>query len=160
MIKHAALLLLSSVVFGIPAAGSDGAPEKAAQPLEYVRIYHDSAGESHFASENLSLSLVTFSPDLPPVSAAASLPGSRLTVVSAPAGGVADWHTVPRRQINIMLSGTVEIEVSDGEVRRFGPGSYILGEDTEGSGHRTTVVGNIDAYFAVFAIDDESGQEP
>lgn len=160
MIKHATLLLLSSVVFGIPVAGSDGASEKIAQPLEYVRIYHDSAGQSHFASEKLSLSLVTFSPDLPPVSAAAPLPGSRLTIMSAPAGGVADWHTVPRRQVNIMLSGTVQIEVSDGEVRRFGPGSYILGEDTEGSGHRTTVVRNADAYFAVFALDEESGQEP
>ena len=158
--KHATLFLLSSVVLAIPAVASDGAPVKAAQPLEYVRIYNDRGGESHFSSEDLPLSPVTFSPDLPPVSAAAPLAGSRLIVLAAPAGGVADWHTVPRPQINIMLSGTVEIEVSDGEIRRFGPGSFILGEDTEGRGHRTTMVGNADAFFAVFSIDQPSGEGP
>lgn len=158
--KLAILFLMSFQVFGGSTGASDGVPAEAAQPLEYVRIFHDSAGDSHFSSEVLPLSLVTFSPDLPPVAAAAAMSGSSLTVLAAPAGGVADWHTVPRRQVNIMLSGTVEIEVSDGEVRRFGPGSYILGEDTEGRGHRTTVVGKTDAYFAVFSLDQESGESP
>jgi quercetin dioxygenase-like cupin family protein len=39
------------------------------------------------------------------------------------------------------LSGEIEAEVSDGEVRRFGPGAVILLEDTSGPGHITRVVG-------------------
>ena len=147
-------------ILGMLAAASAGSQQQPARPLEYVRIYHDSAGDSHFSVEKLELSPVSFSPALPPVSASAPVAGSGLIVLSAPAGGLAEWHTVPRRQINIMLSGTVQIEVSDGDIRRFGPGSYILGEDTEGKGHRTTVVSSSDAYFAVFTLDQQGSERP
>lgn len=78
-----------------------------------------------------------------------------MVVLSAPARGVADWHPVPGRQVNIMLSGEIEIEVSDGEKRRFGPGSYILGEDADGMGHITRVVGSEAAYFVVVTLADQ-----
>jgi hypothetical protein len=35
----------------------------------------------------------------------------------------------------------VEVEASDGEVRRFGPGEAVLVEDTGGKGHITRNVG-------------------
>src|SRR5215468_8213673 len=38
------------------------------------------------------------------------------------------------------LSGTVEVTASDGEFRRFGPGSLLLLEDTHGKGHSTRVL--------------------
>jgi quercetin dioxygenase-like cupin family protein len=34
-----------------------------------------------------------------------------------------------------LLKGTMEITVSDGETRRFEPGSIVLAEDTHGKGH-------------------------
>lgn len=46
-----------------------------------------------------------------------------------------DWHNAPQRQFVISLDGEFEIEVSDGSVRRFGPGAIILVEDTTGRGH-------------------------
>ena len=46
-----------------------------------------------------------------------------------------DWHPAPRRQFVINLTGEVEITASDGEVRRFGPGTIMLAEDTTGKGH-------------------------
>ncbi len=48
-----------------------------------------------------------------------------------------DWHPAPRRQLVILLDGEIEIEVGDGEVRRFKGGDVLLLEDTEGRGHRT-----------------------
>jgi len=48
-----------------------------------------------------------------------------------------DWHTAPRRQFILQISASTEREVSDGEVRRFGPGTLILVEDLTGKGHIT-----------------------
>ena len=102
----------------------------------------------------MAFQLVSFSPNVPPVSAGQPSVVTNMVVLSAPVGGVADWHPVPRRQINIVLSGEVEIEVSDGEKRRFGPGSYLLGEDTAGKGHVTRVIGDEAVYFAVIALGE------
>ena len=52
-----------------------------------------------------------------------------------------DWHNAPRRQFVVNLSGEVEIEVSDGAIRRFGPGSILLAEDVTGKGHISRGVG-------------------
>ncbi len=48
-----------------------------------------------------------------------------------------DWHNTSRKTFNIILSGEVEIEASDGTRKRFGPGEVILAEDHTGRGHRT-----------------------
>jgi len=128
---------------------------KAAEPFGYTRIHSDGTGESHFEDTRFTFSLTEFSPDLPPVFASAAQSTGNMVVLSAPAGGVADWHPVPGKQVNVILSGMVEIEVSDGEVRRFGPGSYILGEDTLGKGHITRVVGSIDAYFLAISLSND-----
>ena len=45
------------------------------------------------------------------------------------------WHTAPRRQWCMTLSGTVEIGVGDGTVKTFGPGDVFLAEDVTGQGH-------------------------
>jgi hypothetical protein len=52
--------------------------------------------------------------------------------------GVNGWHTVAQPQVVVRLSGDAEIQTSDGEVRRVGPGTILLAEDTTGKGHRTT----------------------
>lgn len=131
-------------------------PPEIADAMHYTRIYSDSNGQSHFSTELKLFSLVEFSPLLPPVSVSESITTSDIVILSAPAQGVADWHPVPRRQINIILIGEVEIEVSDGKIRSFGPGSLILGEDTEGIGHITRVISDVDAYFAVISLVDKN----
>ena len=45
------------------------------------------------------------------------------------------WHNAPRRQWCITLSGTVDIGISDGTVKTFGPGDVFLAEDVTGQGH-------------------------
>jgi hypothetical protein len=62
----------------------------------------------------------------------------------APPGRVADWHTAPRRQYVITISGHGEIEVAGGKKFQVGPGSIDLVEDVTGKGHITRTVGNED----------------
>ena len=45
------------------------------------------------------------------------------------------WHNPPRRKLVIWLTGEVEFETSDGDVRRVAAGSVIISEDTTGKGH-------------------------
>jgi hypothetical protein len=53
-----------------------------------------------------------------------------------------DPHPAPRKQWVVMLRGAIEVEVSDGTRRRFGPGELVLVTDTTGSGHITVTVGD------------------
>jgi hypothetical protein len=62
----------------------------------------------------------------------------------APPGRVSDWHTAPRRQYVITLSGHGELEVSGGKKISVGPGNIELVEDISGKGHITRVVGTED----------------
>jgi hypothetical protein len=52
-----------------------------------------------------------------------------------------DYHTAPRRQYVVNLTGSVEIEVGDGTKRVLGPGTILLAEDTTGRGHISRNVG-------------------
>ena len=54
------------------------------------------------------------------------------------------WHNAPWRQYVVTLSGTWEIETSDGDIRRFGPGDVLLAEDLTGKGHVNRVDGLVE----------------
>ena len=54
-----------------------------------------------------------------------------------------DWHPAPARQLVVLLDGEIEIEVGDGEIRRFAGGEVLLLEDTTGRGHRTRNIGSV-----------------
>ena len=50
-----------------------------------------------------------------------------------------DWHPAPRRQYWVQIAARIEVEVSDGHVKQFGPGDVALLEDITGRGHVTRV---------------------
>ena len=110
-----------------------------AGPVRYTRVYSDSLGETHFADEDLSFELADYAPPAPPISVSGQYRAESMTFISSPPGWFGDLHPAPCRQFIIVLSGELEVEVSDGEVRRFGPGSFCLVEDTEGKGHVSRV---------------------
>ena len=57
---------------------------------------------------------------------------------SRPAGrSNTNWHTSPRRQFVITLSGRAELEVANDQKVVTGPGHIDLIEDTAGKGHLT-----------------------
>ena len=68
-------------------------------------------------------------------------------------GSFADWHTAPRRQFVITLTGEVEIGLADGTLRRFGPGDVLLADDTTGRGHTTRDVGAVGRVTAYVPLE-------
>lgn len=120
--------------------------------MKYTRLYADSEGESHFEDVDVAMEETIFAPPAPPLKLSEVLSSSRFSFVSAPPGWSGDWHPAPKRQFMLYLQGEVEAETSDGEVRRFGPGSVTLVEDTSGSGHRSRVVGDRDVILAVVQL--------
>jgi hypothetical protein len=73
-------------------------------------------------------------------------------------GTVIDWHTAPRRQYVITLSGHGELEVAGGKKIPVGPGHIELAEDTIGKGHVTRVTGNEDRVTLQLPLSDQSGR--
>lgn len=116
----------------------------------YVRVYADSEGESHFSDEEMELRSVSFAPPAP-LHLSAFTPTKHFALLVSPAGWFGDWHTAPHRQFFFRLVGEIEIRVSDGEVRRLGPGSILFVEDTTGKGHTTRNIGG-DAIAAVVQL--------
>jgi quercetin dioxygenase-like cupin family protein len=59
---------------------------------------------------------------------------------------IASFHSEPHpaaeTQWVVVLRGVIEVQVSDGTARQFGPGDLVLATDTSGRGHITRVVGD------------------
>ena len=147
------------LVFGL---GSDGvfasqAPESspAFVPdtlVSYVCIYADAEGESHFEDVNVELSLIEVAPGISPLFASSFSEASRYAFLSAKPGWREDWHPAPQRQFLVYLAGVTEFRVSDGEIRRLGPGTILLAEDTVGKGHISEVVGEADVTAVIIQL--------
>ena len=58
-----------------------------------------------------------------------------------PEGLDQDWHPASRRQLVVVLSGTVEVEASDGTKHRWSNGDMFLADDVGSRGHRTRTLG-------------------
>jgi hypothetical protein len=66
-----------------------------------------------------------------------------------PEGMSQSWHNAPARQIVVVLSGTLEVEVADKQTCRWGPGGAFLADDVSGKGHLTrTIGGPVQVMFA------------
>ena len=55
-----------------------------------------------------------------------------------------------------VLSGEMEVEVSDGEVRRFPQGSVWLHRDLTGKGHNTRVVSKDGAVLVMVRMNESA----
>ena len=76
----------------------------------------------------------------------------------APSGRVSDWHTAPRRQYVITLSGHGELEVAGGKKIAVGPGHIELVEDTTGKGHITRVTGTEERVTLQLPLTDQAAR--
>lgn len=104
-------------------------------PFSYVRVFADEEGESHFEDAGLDLTNVDLGGGVS-VAASAMRDLVGVTFFCFADGTRVDWHPAPRRQFYFILSGQLELEVSDGERRQFQAGDVILGDATEGRGVR------------------------
>ena len=102
--------------------------------MQIVRIYTGDDGESHFEELEIPLAPSRYGQLSEQVAA------EGVIFRETPVGGELDYHTAPRRQFVITLSGAVEVECGDGSVRRFAAGDIMLADDTSGRGHITREV--------------------
>ena len=120
--------------------------------VKYHRLYSDANGETHFDTVEVEQHLMTGAPPAAPFFVSLDNPASRYRFYSFEPRWFGDLHPAPTRQFLILLSGEVEMEAGDGEVRQFGPGSIVLLEDTWGPGHRTRNIGDEYADFLVVPV--------
>ena len=79
-------------------------------------------------------------------------PGISFRMVKA--GYFLNFHTAPRRQYSISLTGSVELGLPDGTLKQDGPGTVLLAEDMEGTGHSTRVIGDADRFTIIIPLSD------
>ena len=105
--------------------------------MKCLRIYATPDGESHFGEVEIPMTAkLTVAPGAKPFQVSKRYLASSMEFTQIPAGmGQVEWHTVPARVLTVRLSGAVEYETSDGEVRHVSAGEFVLVEDTHGKGH-------------------------
>ncbi len=126
--------------------------------MKYTRIYCDVDSVSHFEDVYVEVTPVDFAPPAPPLNLAAPVEAERALLCEFPAQWSGDWHRPPHRQFYFQMSGELEVQVGDGEIRRFSAGSLVLLDDISGKGHLTRVVGNtgVEAAFVQLAAMTEN----
>jgi hypothetical protein len=101
-----------------------------------LRIYADTDGETHMQEIDVSLFPKQVFKDNSPLRLSDTLVASGCSFCRVPSGmREVGWHNPPSRKLVIWLSGEVEFQTSDGDVRRLAAGSVVLAEDTRGKGH-------------------------
>jgi hypothetical protein len=101
-----------------------------------LRIFADANGESHMEDIDIKLQPKKLFKDTPPLCLTENFPASSYNICYVPKGtGKSDWHNPPQRFLVLWLTGEVEFETSDGDIRRLPAGSVVLAEDTTGKGH-------------------------
>jgi hypothetical protein len=140
--------LLGLSALSMPAAQSAEEGATAHKPVMINRLYTGPDGQTH--AEEIE---AKFAP-LGEAAAYKLLANAGAELRRAPPGRVVDWHTAPRRQYVITLSGHAELEVAGGKKILLGPGSIDLVEDVTGKGHITRVIGNEDRVTIQIPLTD------
>jgi hypothetical protein len=138
MIKRAIVGVLLSSTLGMWSAGpvDNAVPAQPRPGIVVTRIFTGSDGQTHAEEIRMKVAPTDVSTE---VSEMVKAPGVQFRR-QAPKY-FEDWHTAPRRQYVITLSGRGEIELSDGERIALFPGRILLVEDLTGKGHISRGVG-------------------
>jgi len=99
--------------------------------MRIVRVYAGQDGESHFEE---------WTPEQF-AKIASRLGKGEISVNKRSSPSFSDYHTAPRRQYVINMSGVAEFETADGTVQRLYPGDVLIAEDVTGHGHIARNIG-------------------
>jgi hypothetical protein len=122
-----ALALVAAFYLGWSVRGDVASAQAQRKPIKMTRIYTGTDGLSH--SEQIEMKLTP--------NGTSTMKATSAEFSSRPAAPAGDWHTGPRRQFVITLSGRAELEVANGQKVPIEPGNINLIEDTTGKGHIT-----------------------
>ncbi len=120
--------------------------------VTYYRVFADSLGDSHLDVVTVEQRLAQGAPPAAPFYISEDRAASKYRFYTFEPGWIGELHPAPTRQFLALLSGEVEVETTDGTVRRFGPGDLVLLEDTSGKGHVTRNSGGGYAMFLVVPV--------
>ena len=123
--------------------------------MQYVEIYADDEGVSHFRDVAVESTLGEAVPPALPIEFSPFRAATGVGFVSMPPEWVGDWHQPPAEGYVFVLSGKVQIEVGDGEIRQFTQGSIWLHKDRNGRGHHTRVISDEAAKLVMVMFPDE-----
>ncbi len=91
--------------------------------VKCLRIFADGNGETHMEDIEITLQPKKLFKDNPPLRLSENLPASWYNICYVPTGmEEVDWHNPPQRLLVLWLTGEVEFETSDGDVRRLPEG--------------------------------------
>ncbi|KUG15354.1 hypothetical protein ASZ90_014991 [hydrocarbon metagenome] len=118
----------------------------------YHRILTDDRGNSHFDTVKVGQMLTQAAPPAAPFYVSGDNPASKYRFYTFEPGWIGELHPAPTRQFLALMSGEVEMETTDGTVKKLGPGDLVLLEDTAGKGHVTRNIGKGYAMFLVVPV--------
>ena len=116
------------------------------KPIMMTRIYTGPDGQSH--AEEIEMKLTGNATEM--------IKATGVEFSRRPPGSSNEWHTGPRRQFVITLSGRGEIEVAGGQKIAVGAGHINLIEDTTGKGHITRNLGPEDRIAITIPLEDQT----
>jgi len=108
-------------------------------PVTMTRLYTGPDGQTHGERIEIRLRPLSIGGEQSKTSAVSGMEFRRF-----PPGWMNDWHTAPKRQYVITLSGRSEVEMTGGKKFVNNPGSVVLAEDLTGKGHITRTFGSED----------------
>jgi len=129
--------------------------------VKLLRLFSDDNGESHFEDVDIPFAEVDdYFENTPPVMFSSFEPAATYGFERVPPGWVGDWHPAPQRVLAIYLSGELELQASDEEVRAIGPGTVLLAEDTTGKGHRNRVTSPTGIEMVFVTLPERLSSQP
>jgi redox-sensitive bicupin YhaK (pirin superfamily) len=109
--------------------------------MKIVRFASASDSGSQFVEVDLPIDDASTDAFGNTVHRSAILPAQSTMVTEMPEGLYQDWHPASRRQLLVVLSGTLEVETRDGRKHRCSSGEVFLADDVGSRGHRTRTIG-------------------
>lgn len=138
-----------AVVTGVRWIGEDTTFAQGRTPVKVTRLYTGQDGKTKVEEFEIPLKPRDSGSDL-----SASFAVTSLQVRRTNQDYSLDWHTAPRRQLVVTLSGESEVELEGGRKLRLGPGHILLAEDTTGQGHQSRAVKGKDRIALDIALAD------
>ena len=124
----------------------DVAVAQTRKPIMMTRIYTGPDGQSH--AEEIEMKVTSGASEM--------MKATGVQFSSRPPAPASDWHTGPRRQFVITLSGRGELEVAGGQKVAVGAGHINLIEDTTGKGHITRNLGPDNRVVITIPLADQT----
>jgi hypothetical protein len=110
--------------------------------IEYLRIFADKEGCSHFETKTIDLEAKNYAPPAPSLNTSIMASADNSVFLELPIGWYGDWHPTPVRQWLVLMSGMCELEAGDGEKVTRKAGDVVMLDDLTGKGHQTKVLGD------------------